>query len=718
MAHTKSQAAQPAALPARFRGPGAYELLVAARYLRRNWLSYLAVAGVALSVMTLIVVMSVMSGFDEELRSRIRGALSHLIVESAGKSAFGDYEPLLKRIEAMPEVVGCAPHLDGLALIKLGNTGDDYRWGQFSGIDLERESQATEFTAYWRDGMKEVALDDLPYGLKRIPSEEAEARAQLNVYRRKILDLAASLPKAQFDALSAEDKALLKSMAAQDNTGLDKLRAENAPAAPPPEAEAQEAAKRLSLALARWPETEKTFVRAFADRVFSLAAYLGPQGLAELKPGDRKLVEDMARERKADLLQLWRNTKPNWGPADMLAKEGEAPCIVGRDVVVLGRDENGAEVSYGLGRPIVLIVASGWDDRAPKSCRIAGKFKSGMYEYDSRQVYLPLDVAQRLLRKSGQISSINIKLKDYGQAELVRAKLMGLLTPRELAAWRHLLNGAIKALAGQPLRQGEDKPPLTVAQAAREVDADLAALNARAGEWLATGNPQAVQRMSDAAERLASISAKVRAAPNAAGLVSLGGLAEMEQAWKTRQSQGLGCQEGASPDRFRFRVWTWEDKRRNTLRAVWLERRMLALILSLLVLVSGFVILSILHTSVITKTRDIGILKATGATMRGILTLFLTCGLLIGVVGSVLGVIAGVWLSAELNTIEDLLYNWFSFRVFPRDVYSLDRIPTDKDPFWSIVIIATSAVAVAFVSALYPAWRAARMDPVEAIRYE
>ena len=176
-----------------------------------------------------------------------------------------------------------------------------------------------------------------------------------------------------------------------------------------------------------------------------------------------------------------------------------------------------------------------------------------------------------------------------------------------------------------------------------------------------------------------------------------------------RQKSGIGTQ---------FRVNTWEDKRRNFLRAVWLERRIMGFILFFVILIAGVLILSILHTTVLSKTRDIGILKSIGGSVRGIMSIFLLNGLLMGVLGSALGAAGGMLITRNINAIEAFLHRLFGFSLFPADIYYLDRIPVDRDPWPSVLVICFMAIAVSLAASAYPAWKAARMDPVEALRYE
>jgi len=637
-------------------GLRAFQVIVALRYLRRNWLSYLAIVGVALSVMVLIVVMSVMVGFDEELRARIRGTLAHLIVDAY--DTFGDYEALMRKIEALPDVEACAPRLEGPALIKVDKS---YRWGQFNGIDMARECRATRFEDYWRDGQGEWGYDQTRMVLERIEG--------------LLRDLGVGMP-------TVEVVRRLENLLTEHPV-LKKLSDEHK--------------QRL-----------RQYMRAYTGLALDNAKMMRESDFRRLGKDDQALLLRQAAEAKVDLAEFWRRNeraKPNWGAPDLLQDEGEAPCIPGRDLIVVGRGVMGEEVALDVGDQAVIVVPVGFDERGVKRCRIAGKFKSGMYEYDSHQVYLPLDVVQRLMRKAGEVSCINVRLKDYGRARLVRAQILGILLPEELRAWFRALR-AVSGKADISLEEGE---PVPADSAAEAVAKELDALGANYDEWMATGNPLALQYHRRIVSNLRQMLRYAQNEAEAAGRGDLKAARDMAARLAEREAGSVG------PG---FRVWTWEDKRRNTLRAVWLERRILGLILFLLVLVSGFVILSILHTTVMAKTKDIGILKAIGARVRGIMSVFLLNGLCIGLIGSALGTLGGCLLSAYLNTVEDLLYRWFHFRVFPRDVYSLDKIPTASDPSGFIATISVLAVIVAFLAALYPAWRAARMDPVETLRYE
>jgi lipoprotein-releasing system permease protein len=148
---------------------------------------------------------------------------------------------------------------------------------------------------------------------------------------------------------------------------------------------------------------------------------------------------------------------------------------------------------------------------------------------------------------------------------------------------------------------------------------------------------------------------------------------------------------------------------RSLFAALKLERTVMFIILVLIVLVAAFGIVSTLIMVVMEKNKDIAILKSMGATARSIMRIFITQGLIIGIVGTLFGLFGGYVLCTLLAK--------YQFITLPSDVYYISRLPVKMD-ILDFVLVAISAMGISFIATLYPSWQAARLDPAEALRYE
>jgi lipoprotein-releasing system permease protein len=166
-----------------------------------------------------------------------------------------------------------------------------------------------------------------------------------------------------------------------------------------------------------------------------------------------------------------------------------------------------------------------------------------------------------------------------------------------------------------------------------------------------------------------------------------------------------------------YRVSDWSGENANMFRALKMEKTVMAILLSLLIAMGAFNLVSSQVMLVTDKQADIAILRTLGLSPRGVMQVFMVQGSMIGVIGTVLGVVGGIVLTLNLELILSAIERLFGVQLLPEDVYYITGLPTDMQAS-DIVIIAIVALAMAFVATLYPAWRASRTAPAEALRYE
>ena len=164
-------------------------------------------------------------------------------------------------------------------------------------------------------------------------------------------------------------------------------------------------------------------------------------------------------------------------------------------------------------------------------------------------------------------------------------------------------------------------------------------------------------------------------------------------------------------------IKTWQDTQRPLLSAVNMELTILNILLFLIIAVAGFGILATFYMIVVEKTRDIGILKALGAPSGGVMSIFLGYGVSLGAVGTGAGIVLGLLFVYYINQIADFVQKITGQEIFDPTIYYFSEIPTIVSP-WMVAGVAAGAIAIAVLASVLPSLRAARLHPVEALRYE
>jgi lipoprotein-releasing system permease protein len=166
-----------------------------------------------------------------------------------------------------------------------------------------------------------------------------------------------------------------------------------------------------------------------------------------------------------------------------------------------------------------------------------------------------------------------------------------------------------------------------------------------------------------------------------------------------------------------FFVRDWTQQNRTWFAAVQVEKRMMFIILTLIVAVAAFNLVSTLVMTVTDKRADIAILRTLGASPRSIMGIFVVQGATVGVIGTMSGLALGLLVAFNIDVIVPALETLFNASFLPRDIYLISRMPSEPlaSDIWPVAIIS---LVLAFVATLYPSWRASQVNPAEALRYE
>ncbi|CBA16310.1 lipoprotein-releasing ABC transporter permease subunit [Xanthomonas albilineans] len=187
-------------------------------------------------------------------------------------------------------------------------------------------------------------------------------------------------------------------------------------------------------------------------------------------------------------------------------------------------------------------------------------------------------------------------------------------------------------------------------------------------------------------------------------------LHDMDLAWNVARDLALKL-------RGPYMVSDWTRENANLYQSLKMEKTVMGILLSLIIAMGAFNLVSSQVMLVTDKQADIAILRTLGLSPGGVMQVFMVQGTLIGVIGTVAGVIGGVVLTLNLERILAAIEAVFNIKLLPEDVYYITGLPTDMQPR-DVVVITVVALLMSFLATLYPAWRAARTQPAEALRYE
>ena len=164
-------------------------------------------------------------------------------------------------------------------------------------------------------------------------------------------------------------------------------------------------------------------------------------------------------------------------------------------------------------------------------------------------------------------------------------------------------------------------------------------------------------------------------------------------------------------------IYSWADLNKSLFSALKVERNVMFIILSLIILIAAFNIISGLTILVKNKTRDIAILKSIGVQNSSITKIFFLVGFLIGSLSTIIGIFIGIIFSINIEFIRSLISNLFNITLFPEEIYFLSKMPSEIDPF-SIIVISIFSIIITCIVSIYPAIKASKLDTIKSLKYE
>ena len=333
------------------------------------------------------------------------------------------------------------------------------------------------------------------------------------------------------------------------------------------------------------------------------------------------------------------------------------------DGVIVG-DRLARRLGIVAGSPVTVIspegtaTAFGTMPRI-KTYQVVALFEVGMYEYDNSFIYAPLDAAQVFFRLPQAVSSLEVFISD---PDRVREE------HRLIAA---ALGGHVRVVGLFEVGMYEyDNSFIYAPLAAAQLFFRL---------------PQAVNSLEVF-------------------------VADPDRVREERRliADALGG---------RVRIVDWQQANSSLFNAVEIERNVMFLILTLIIVVAAFNIISSMIMMVKDKGRDIAILRTMGASRAAILRIFMLSGASIGIVGTLAGLVIGILFTRNIEAIRQALQKIIGTDLFAAEIYFFTRIPARIDSC-EVAAVVIMALALSFLATIYPSWRAARLDPVEALRYE
>lgn len=561
-----------------------YKLILSLRYLKTRWIALASIVSVCLGVATLIVVNAVMSGFSGLIQDRIHNTLADVILESFSTDGVSDPVRLMNLIEETigDDVAAMTPVVEMFGVISYEVPGGEMiqRPVTLVGIDPQGKDAVSPMRQFLlsRTPPEEQHLREM---IGTFSDDEAalswNLSEQAQVYRRQWLEYR------QYSRETYREDTLTRT--AEAPTAQPAAPEEFDPFATPTDAGTGDATPGT---LATDAPPENPF---FSEPVAAVTDPFAPSE-ARLYVGSGLI------------------SQPYPDPANPGKSKTVLFAAPGQDITV-------TTIKAGVPEPVRFTAT------------VCDVFKSGMAEYDQSYVFCNLEALQAargmLVRdvdgkadwRTGAVTQIQIRLKDYSRSQEVITKLNDMLRTTPVDA-----NGQTDVFGGH----------------GRSLYAAM-------------------------------------------------------------------------------HVETWEQRQAPILNAVSMETAILNVLLGLIICVAGFGILAIFYMIVTEKTRDIGILKALGASSRGVMSIFLSYGLALGFVGSGIGVVLGLAFIHWINEIEAFISKINGREVFDETVYYFSEIPTAVHPTM-VISVAAGAIAIAVLASILPALRAARLHPVHALRWE